>query len=307
MDRSAALLMAVVPRGWLVLGLIGLLPAFVSGTSSPASLAVGLGGSLLAYRALQKLVTGFVHIASAVIAWQQIAPFFHAAAHAKELHSPDVALAFVSDKRDTAHEPVVIEAHDLLFCYHEHGEPILRGCSLRVSGGDRILLEGPSGSGKSSLVSLLTGIRSPKSGLLLLRGLDQQTLGAESWRQRLVAVPQFHENHVLTGSLAFNLLMGRRWPPRRKDIEEAETICRELGLGDLLDRMPSGLLQMVGETGWQLSHGELSRLYVARALLQNADVVILDESFAALDPENLHRALHCVLTRTPTLLAIAHP
>jgi ATP-binding cassette subfamily B protein len=67
------------------------------------------------------------------------------------------------------------------------------------------------------------------------------------------------------------------------------------------------LLQTVGETGWQLSHGERSRLYMARALLQRADLVILDESFAALDPENLQRALRCVLTRAATLLVIAHP
>ena len=54
--------------------------------------------------------------------------------------------------------------------------------------------------------------------------------------------------------------------------------------------MPAGMLQMVGETGWQLSHGERSRLYIARALLQDAELVVLDESFAALDPENLQRA-----------------
>ena len=84
-------------------------------------------------------------------------------------------------------------------------------------------------------------------------------------------------------------------------------ICRELGLGDLLERMPAGFQQMVGESGWQLSHGERSRLYIARALLQQADLIILDESFAALDPENLHRALQCVLRRAPTVLVIAHP
>ena len=71
--------------------------------------------------------------------------------------------------------------------------------------------------------------------------------------------------------------------------------------------MPAGLLQMVGETGWQLSHGERSRLYIARALLQRAELIILDESFAALDPENLRRALTCVLDRASTLLVIAHP
>jgi ABC-type transport system involved in cytochrome bd biosynthesis fused ATPase/permease subunit len=101
--------------------------------------------------------------------------------------------------------------------------------------------------------------------------------------------------------------MGRRWPPQPGDIEEAEVLCRTLGLGDLLGRMPAGLLQMVGETGWQLSHGEKSRLYIARALLQGADLIVLDESFAALDPENLQRALRCVLDRASTLLVIAHP
>jgi ATP-binding cassette subfamily B protein len=67
------------------------------------------------------------------------------------------------------------------------------------------------------------------------------------------------------------------------------------------------MLQNVGETGWQLSHGERSRLYLARALLQGAELVILDESLAALDPENQGRALECAFERAPTLLVIAHP
>ena len=82
---------------------------------------------------------------------------------------------------------------------------------------------------------------------------------------------------------------------------------RALGLGDLLDRMPAGLFQMVGETGWQLSHGERSRLFMARALLQGADLTILDESLGALDPETLSECLRCALTRVPTLMVIAHP
>jgi ABC-type multidrug transport system fused ATPase/permease subunit len=71
--------------------------------------------------------------------------------------------------------------------------------------------------------------------------------------------------------------------------------------------MPAGLWQIVGETGWQLSHGERSRLYIARALLQDAAVLILDESFAALDPETLHHVQQCVLEHAPTLMVIAHP
>jgi len=307
MDRSAALLIALVPRGWLALGLLGLAPAFVSGRGSPATLAVGLGGILLAYRALQKLATGLSHLADAAIAWKQIAPLFHAAARKEVGGSPAFALAIGARPSRDDNEQTVIEAHDLVFRYRERGEPVLRGCSLHISAGDQLLLEGPSGGGKSTLASLLVGLRLPESGLLLLRGLDRQTLGSEGWKRRVVAAPQFHENHVLTGTFAFNLLMGRRWPPLPEDFQEAEAVCRELGLGDLLDRMPAGMLQIVGETGWQLSHGEKSRLYIARTLLQDADLVVLDESFAALDPETLQRALRCVLDRASTLLVIAHP
>ena len=80
-----------------------------------------------------------------------------------------------------------------------------------------------------------------------------------------------------------------------------------LVLGPLLARMPSGLFTHVGETGWQLSHGERSRIFIARTLLQRAQVVLLDESFAALDPETLATTLRCVLRRVPTLFVIAHP
>jgi ABC-type bacteriocin/lantibiotic exporter with double-glycine peptidase domain len=178
---------------------------------------------------------------------------------------------------------------------------------VRICAGDRLLLGGPSGCGKSTLAAVLAGYRLPEAGLLLLGGLDRATLGAEGWRRRVALAPQFHDNHVLMGTFAFNLLMGRGWPPRLADLAEAESVCRALGLGPLLERMPAGLHQLVGETGWQLSHGEKSRLYLARALLQGADVIILDESFAALDPLTLARALAFVLEKSPTLLVIAHP
>jgi ATP-binding cassette subfamily B protein len=84
-------------------------------------------------------------------------------------------------------------------------------------------------------------------------------------------------------------------------------MCEELGLEPLLERMPSGMMQMVGETGWQLSHRERSRIFLARALLQKAPLTILDESFAALDPETLEICLACVLRRADTRLVIAHP
>jgi len=75
----------------------------------------------------------------------------------------------------------------------------------------------------------------------------------------------------------------------------------------VMERMPSGFQQMLGESGWQLSHGERSRLFIARALLQQADLIVLDESFGALDPENLSRAMQCVLNRANAVVVIAHP
>jgi ATP-binding cassette subfamily B protein len=183
----------------------------------------------------------------------------------------------------------------------------LQGVAVQVRAGDRLLLEGSSGGGKSTLASLLAGARVPESGLVLFDGLDRETLGAERWRRRIVIAPQFHENHVLMGTFAFNVLLGRGWPPHPGAVEEAEQVCRALGLGPLLDRMPAGMQQVIGETGWQLSQGEKSRLYLARALLQNADVLILDESFAALDPATLRQCLTFVLQTAPTLLVIAHP
>jgi len=306
MDGAAALLTAIAPRGWLILGLLGVTWAFVTSRGSNIRLAIALGGILLGYRALKRLASGLMSLADAVISWQKVAPLFHAAARPQLHGSPAIGFTPATQNGESG-AATVMEAHDLIFRYEERGEPVLRGCNLTVRPGERLLLEGSSGGGKSTLASLLVGLRAPQSGLLLLHGLDRQTLGELGWRQRVVSAPQFHENHVLTETFAFNLLMGRRWPPREEDMQEASAICRELGLEPLLNKMPAGMLQMVGETGWRLSHGERSRVYIARALLQGAEVVIFDESFAALDPRNVRLALDCVLSRARTLLVIAHP
>ena len=301
-DQSELRLIALAPRGWLIVALLGLTPAFAHG-QRPEQLAIAIGGVLIAFRAFNRAATSLWQLEDAAISWKQVAPLFHAAARPEPVGIPLLR---------SAKEPKIdgfnlVEAQDLTFGYQDRGEPVLRKCSFAIRPLDRILLEGHSGDGKSTLASLLIGMRTPQSGVLLLDGLDWQTLGTDGWRRRVVSAPQFHENHVLTETFAFNLLMGRGWPPTQKDMAEAEEICRELGLGDLLDRMPAGLLQMVGETGWQLSHGERSRLYIARTLLQRASMIILDESFAALDPETLRRSLQCVLKRAPALMVIAHP
>lgn len=300
MDRRRALLLTLVPRGWLIAGICGMARAFVAGgVSAGPRLAVALGGVLLAHQALQRLTAAATQLADAGIAWRRVGPLFRAA---EKDTDRSACLPTAPRKSHT-----VVEAHDLTFRYPGHTEPALRGANLRIERGDWLLLEGPSGGGKSTLAALLAGLRSPASGLLLSGGLDRAALGANGWRKWVAAAPQYHENHILTGPLAFNLLMGRNWPPAWQDLEEAEAVCRELGLGDLLARMPAGLMQVVGESGWQLSQGERSRIFLARALLQKPELLLLDESFAALDPENLRQSLECVLRRTETLLVVAHP
>jgi ATP-binding cassette subfamily B protein len=298
MDASTTALIAAMPRGWLVVGLISLAPAFIAGASSTARVAVAVGGMLLAYRALKRLTAGAWQVAGAIVAWERVSTLYRSATRPELPGAPDLPPAAVS--------AVVVDARDLVYRYHQRHEPVLGGCSVRINTSDRLVLEGPSGGGKSTLVSILTGLREPDSGTLLIDGFDLHTLGTERWRQRIAAAPQFHENYVLAETFAFNLFMGRRGNLRPADLEQAEVICRELGLADLLARMPAGMMQMVGETGWQLSHGERSRLYIARALLQDPEVVVLDESFAALDPENLQRAVECVVKRARSLLVIAH-
>ncbi len=295
-DRAAALFGALVPRGWVVLGVVGLAPAFIGGAGSGA-LAMGVAGVLLAFQALRRLSGGMGDLIGAGVSWRRIAPLLRAAERAENPAPPG---------EDGGSRPAALEAQGLAFRHARRRRPVLRACDLRVAPGDRLLLEGPSGAGKSTLASIVAGLRDPQGGLLLLSGLDRGTISSDAWRRRVVLAPQFHENHVLAGPLAFNLLMGRAWPPTPQDLVDAEVVCRGLELGALIDRMPAGLLQTVGETGWQLSHGERSRLYIARALLQRPDIVVLDESFAALDPLTLGNIIRFVAEQAPALLVIAH-
>ncbi|WP_437899919.1 ATP-binding cassette domain-containing protein [Sorangium sp. So ce124] len=301
MDGVGDLLASLPARGWLALGLLGLVPAVLGGVGA-GPLVVATGGILQAQAAFATLATSLGALLSAAVSWRSIARLFTAAEGREPAGIPQAVLG------RPATSDVVIEARGVSFRYDgERGEPVLRGCDLVLSKGDRLLLEGRSGGGKSTLAAVLSGLHAPSSGLVLLRGLDRRTLGGAAWRSRVASAPQFHDNHVLSGTLAFNLLMGRAWPAPPEDRREAEVVCRKLGLGPLLDRMPSGLDQVVGETGWQLSHGERSRLFLARALLQRSDAVILDESFGALDPLTARECVGAVLERAPALIVIAHP
>ncbi|MCE9635300.1 MAG: ABC transporter ATP-binding protein/permease [Planctomycetes bacterium] len=313
LDAHAVRLEALLPRAWLILGLAGAAPAFVGRAGSDGGdvggLAVALGGVFLAYQAFRGLGLGLDRAIGARVAWERVRDLWRAATRPSLPGVPGFAARatpLATVLATSGLRPVVLEAHGVTLTHRSRATPVLRGLDLEIREGDRILLEGGSGAGKSSLAMLLSGCKRPDAGLLLLRGLDIGTLGEEAWRRRAVIAPQFHENHVILGPLSFNLLLGRRWPAEEKDLREADAVCRGLGLGPVLDRMPGGLQQLVGETGWQMSHGEQSRVFLARTLLQGADVVFLDETFAALDPETFARCVDYVKSRAPALVVIAH-
>jgi ABC-type multidrug transport system fused ATPase/permease subunit len=366
MDVRTMNLSAILPGGWLVVALLTLTPAFAVGRAPTSSLAISVGGVLLALRAFDEIAVFFQQLSLAGASFEQIRGLLEAVARpelaskvplemeasATRTSGPQArapaggessdrhgtgpqargpaggessdpygtgpqargpAGGESSDPYGTEEEDAatdcgsLVEARGLTFRHQTRTRPILENCSLQIARGDRILLEGPSGGGKSTLVALLTGMRTPDAGVLLFRGLDRATLGLSGWRRRVTAAPQFHENHVLSGSFAYNLLLGREWPVSAASREEARVLCEELGLDDLIAKMPSGLDEMIGETGWQLSHGEKSRLYIARTLLQGGELVILDESFASLDPETMVACVRCVLKHAPSVLVVSHP
>ena len=306
LDSEMARLSVLLPRGWLVLGVAALAPGFATGAGQGAGLAVSLGGVLLVYLAFRRVAmeTG-PGLAAALLGWKRTRPLFEAASEEPEAGESVAVLPTEVDEASAGRRGLLV-GRDVSFSYPGRLEPVLRGCNLEIRRGQRILLEGASGSGKSTLGALLCGLRQPSGGLLLLGGFDHHSLRPERWRQRAAGVPQSHENHILSAPLLFNIAMARRWPPRQEDEQEIEAICRELGLSDLIARMPGGMQQMVGDSGWQLSHGERSRVWVARALLQQADLRVLDESFAALDPETMDQVLECVVRRSETLVVVSH-
>lgn len=301
-DQSNSM-QAALSASWLIVALAGLgLTASIGEMTLPTLLAC-LGAITLAQQALQMIQSGLGSTSGALQAWHRVKPVVQAATR---VETPGNVLQIRTPLTEDATRPLLV-ARNLSYRYPDRSRWVIRSANLTLYSGDRVLIEGPSGGGKTTLAALIAGLRIPSSGLLLLRGADQASLGAAGWRQHIVIAPQFHENHIFTETFAFNLLMGRRYPPTTQDLHEAAALCAELGLSELLARMPSGLQQMVGESGWQLSHGERSRVFIARALLQGADVIILDESFGALDATTLKLALECTIRRARTLLVIAHP
>lgn len=307
LDRRNLLLDGVIRPGWVLLGVAALAPVLLSGAPLDASTAVAIGGVLMVGQALDQIVRGVAHLADVWVSWQQTAPILQAGRRGSA-RDAEIRSALSGRTSSRPADAPLLRFSDLSLRHGPDRPEVLRGCSQEIHAGDRVLLEGPSGGGKSTLAALLAGLHRPDRGAMALWGQPFTDLPPEHWRGRVVLVSQFQDNHILTDSLLFNLLLGRCWPPGPGDARAAEAVCERLGLGPLLQRMPQGLAQTVGDGGWALSHGERSRVFLARALLQrDVALVILDESFAALDPETLRGVCRGVLEAAPTLLVIAHP
>ncbi len=283
---------------WMVSSLVVLGASIYDGADATrAALAAGL--IVAGYHSLERLV----QIIDAGI------PSFAAATRTLNMlraaREPTPRSALLNDS-ETVDDAPIISLRGVGFAYASRQTRALHDVELDIRPKDRILLRGQSGSGKSTLVSLMAGLREPTQGLIFAHGFDSKSLGSETLRHVTALAPQFHENAILPEPLAFNLLLGRRWPPEPEDLSLAEEVCAELGLSDLLERMPLGLMQSIGEGGWHLSHGEKCRVYLARTLLQNCPVTVLDESFSALDPETLEQAMRCVTSRVNALIVIEH-
>lgn len=292
--------MQMIPRVYYVISAVCLFFILVARPTQEA-LALSIGGMTLGMATLAALVDLVVSGAGLHALRRAIQPVI---GDAKTSERKGDGASMVGGERSAAAS--VVELRGVGFRYPNRTKPVLEGVNLVIRPNDRVLIEGPSGGGKTTLAAIVTGLRQPDQGLMLVGGLDQHTIREPDLRRVIASAPQFYKNHIFAESMAFNLLLGRSWPPSREDLQEAQEVARSLGLGPLLERMPAGLFQHVGETGWQLSHGEKSRVFLARTLLQRAEVLVLDETFGALDPDNLKQCMDVVLDRAKTLVVITH-
>jgi ABC-type multidrug transport system fused ATPase/permease subunit len=194
-----------------------------------------------------------------------------------------------------------VEFRNVSFSYNAR-ETVLDDVSFTVGAGEHVAIVGPSGVGKTTLVSLLLQFYRPQKGEIWVDGRPAMEYELHSLRRRIGYVSQ--SPTLLGGTIADNLRYG---DPEAKD-EEMEKAARAAGIHDFITSLPLGYQAVVGERGVNFSEGQKQRLAIARALVKDPDIVILDEPTSALDSQTEASIFSILpeLLRRKTLFIIAH-
>jgi ATP-binding cassette subfamily B multidrug efflux pump len=193
-----------------------------------------------------------------------------------------------------------LQIRDLTFAYENH--PVLRDINLDVRHGETIGIVGRTGSGKSTLLSLITRAFEPPPGTIFLDGRPIETIALRQLRDWIGMVPQ--ETFLFSESIAENIRFGR---PEASEGEVDET-ARQAGLATDVAGFPQGLNTVIGERGITLSGGQKQRTAIARALVREPLILILDDSLSAVDTQTEERILHALrsIRQGRTVLIVSH-
>jgi ATP-binding cassette subfamily B protein len=204
-----------------------------------------------------------------------------------------------------AKTPVELKNHDIVFdrVYFTYDqEPVMNDISFLAKEGTVTALVGPSGSGKSTVARLLARFWDVSDGEIRVGGKDIRRIPLDGLMDTVSYVSQ--ENYLFDLSIRENIRIGK---PSATD-KEIETVAEQAGCSDFVERFSNGLDTQVGDAGDRLSGGERQRIAIARAMIKDSPIIILDEATASVDPENenlIQNAIH-KLVKDKTLVVIAH-
>jgi ATP-binding cassette subfamily B protein/subfamily B ATP-binding cassette protein MsbA len=194
-----------------------------------------------------------------------------------------------------------VRIEDAVFAYGP-GQPVLRGVNLVARAGESVAIVGATGAGKSTLVGLLPRFFDPTSGRVMIDGRDVRDVSLASVRDQVSVVLQ--EPFLFAMSVAANISLGR--PQAAAD--EIERAARVANAHEFISRLPQGYDTIIGERGATLSGGERQRIAIARAVLKNAPILVLDEPTSSLDVETEQAVVQALqrLIRGRTTFIVAH-